>query len=479
MSQSLAKTIVNGTIWSAIDRFGVMGLQLLTYLILAHILSPDDFGAIGMLAIFIALAQNFVDGGFNSALVQKKEPTPIDYSTIFFWNGAFGSFLCLLLFIAAPFVAQFYKMPVLCNALRIMSISIIFCGLVSVQNAKLQKALLFRTLAFTNISTNLCAGALAILVACHGGGIWALVTLMMTQTIGKFIILFLVTHWVPKLQFSLSVFKQLFSFGGFIFIGTFMETVTNNIQGMIIGRKFSAAQTGYYTQASKMENIIGNSIPQIISTVMFPLFSKFQNDKAHLKSLIATNLRVISFAVYPLLTALIIFAPEAIQLLFGANWLPSAPYYRILCVGAFFFCLNNVNYFAVAAVGKSKALFHGALYRFAILGILIAVGIQFGMIGLMWSLALNMANTFLTNAFLCRRYIGQAFKAQFRAIFPSFGICAIAATITLIAQSFSLLLWWMNAILFFLVYLVAARIINIKAIKDSQIIFSKLLNKNK
>lgn len=474
MPESLTRTVVKGTVWSAIGRFGVMGLQFITYMVLAHLLTPNDFGAIGMLAIFIVVSQNLVDGGFNSALIQKKSPTELDYSTIFLWCIGFGTFLCLLLYLVAPFVARFYRMSILCPALQVMGISIIFNGAVSIQNARLQKAMQFRKLAIIDISTNIAAGIGAVATAYHGGGIWSLVTLMMTQSIGKLLVLFLVTRWFPKLKFSSTVFKQLFSFGGFIFVCNILETISNNIQGLIIGRKFSAAQTGYYAQASKMENIIGTSIPQIIVTVMYPLFSKFQNENDKLQSLITTNLRVISFTVYPILSILIIYAPQIITLMFGSQWLPSAPYYRILCSGAFFYCLNNINFYAVASKGKSKEIFYGTIYRFVVLGILIAIGINFGMIGLMCSLALNMCNIFFTNAVLCRRYVGQSLKKELKAILPTATLCITSSTITITVCHYLSIWWGGGIVLFIFTYITLSMTLQVQAYNETKNILSKL-----
>ena len=477
MAETLTKTVVKGTFWSALNRFGVLGLQFITYVILAHILSPSDFGAIGMLSIFIVLSQTFVDGGFNSALIQKKDPTEVDFSTIVFWSMGLGAFLCGLLYLTAPLVAEFYDMPILCSVLRVMGISIIFQGAACIQNAKLQKAMKFKSLSIIDLSSNLLASIVAVVSAYRGAGVWALVLLMMTQSISKFFLLLIVTRWLPKLCFSFSSFKQLFSFGVFIFMGNIMETISNNIQGLVIGKKFSAAQTGYYTQANKMENIVGQSIPQIISTVMYPLFSKLQNERDKLRNLIVTDIRIISFAVYPLLSILIIFAPDIIMLLFGSKWLQSAPYYRILCVGAFFFSINNINFYAVASKGKSRILFYGSIYRFAMMCILIAIGVNFGMIGLMWSLAINMANIFFTNAVLCQHYVGTRMIDELKAIAPAVLLSAAASAITLIAYNSLSLIWGFGVLIFIITYISFAAIFKVRVLKEIKIILMKLTNK--
>ncbi len=479
MPESIANKAVKGTVWSATGRFGVMGLQFIINLVLARLLTPDDFGAIGMLLIFVMVSQTCVDGGFGAALIQKKETSESDYSTIFLWSVGLGCVLYLAIYAAAPYIAHYYHMQVLCPVLRTIGVILIFSGMASVQIARLQKMLRFKEIALADIGSYILSGAAATTLALKGFGIWSLVAMMIMQTIGKVLMLYFVTRWIPKLTFSFTVFKQLFAFGGYLFISNLLESVANNVQGIIIGRNFSAAQMGYYTQASKLENVTGYSIPQVIATVMYPVFSQYQDNKPKLRSLISTDLRVLSFIIYPLLTSLIIFAPEIIHLLFGEKWFASIPYYRILCTGAFFFCLNNINYYAVAAVGKSRALFFAGFYKWGMLGLLLALGLRFGMTGLVWSLSVNMLNIFLTNAILSWKYTGQPLSAVFAALIPSTALCALSAASCGAILLFTPLWWPFALVVFVIVYIVTAKIFNIRAFDESLAILSKLLSKHK
>lgn len=358
MSESLRHKASIGAIWATIDKFGSIGLQFFVNLILARILSPADFGMIGMLAIFIAVSQTLIDSGFASALIQKKNPTQTDFSTILYWNIAFSSFLYLILFVSAPYIAHFYEMPMLANVLRVIALNLIVTGALSVQRTRLQKDLAFKTICVINLSSYICGAVLSVYMAYHDRGVWSLVWMQLTYGIISIILLAIITKWRPSLHFSKKSLKELFGFGGFILAANLLQTICQNLQGLIIGKRFSATLMGYFSQAYKLDQITSYSIPQVIVQVMYPVFSSIQNDRERLNNMVLLNMRVISFIVFPILSILIIIAEPLIQFLYGNKWLPCVPYFRILCIGGFFVCLQNINFYAVAAVGKSKKLFN-------------------------------------------------------------------------------------------------------------------------
>lgn len=478
MSQSLAKTAVKGTIWSAIGKFGVMSIQFLIYVVLARLLTPSDFGAIGMLMIFITVSQVFADGGFGSALVQKKETTQVDYSTIFFWSVGIGLIIFLTLYCLSPFIARFYEMPILSPVLRTIGITMIFMGAASTQVARLQKQLQFKQIAIVDICTYILSAIISISMAAYGFGIWSLVALNLCQTIGKVLLLLIITRWVPSLIFSWSSLKKLFSFGGFFFLNYLMEIISNNIQGLIIGKKFSAAQMGYYSQAARLEYLTGQSVPQIIAQVMYPIFSQFQDDKSKLRAIVTTDHRILSFLIYPILTILIIIAPDVIRFIYGNQWNPSVPYYRILMVGGFFICLKNINSYAVAACGKSKSLFYASIFQWTTLAFLLFIGSFWGMIGIMWALTINMFNIFISYATASQIHTGLKITSVLRALLPSVLLCLVSAVIIYPLYLFTNIWWPVYALAFIAIYLFTAFAFKVKAFSETKLLLSKLTNKH-
>lgn len=419
MSESLGNKATVGAVWATIDRFGSMTLQFIVNLIMARLLVPADFGAIGMLAIFIAVSQTLIDGGFSSALIQKKEPSQTDYSTIFFWNIFFSACLYLILFISAPLIAGFFNMPVLSSVLRVIGLNLILTAVIAIQTTRLRKSLAFRSIAITNISAYILGGACAVTYAYNGGGIWSLVMMQILYGLFSILILWIITRWHPSAVFSRHTMKELFGFGGYIMAANLLQTICQNIQGVIIGHRFSATQTGYYSQAYKLDQITSYSIPQVIVQVMYPVYSSIQDERKRLCDMLLMNIRVISYIIFPMLALLILVAHDLIEFLYGEQWLPSVPYFRILCVGGIFVCLQNINFYAVAAVGKSKSLFMWSFYKWGFLLLAVIIGAQFGMDGIMWGMVLSSANIYVVNAAIVQRYIHLDIKKQIQTILPT------------------------------------------------------------
>ena len=466
--------VVSGAVWATVDKFGSMLIQFAVNLVLARLLIPKDFGIIGMLTIFIAVSQTMVDAGFGSALIQKKNPTQIDFSTIFYWNVGLSIFLYIILYISAPFVARYFDMPLLKDVLRLISLSIIINGMVAIQRTKLQKELSFRILAIVNLSSYIFGAICAVTFAKYGLGVWSLVGMQLIYGCCNIILLLLITRWIPSAVFSYSSMKDLFGFGGFIMAANILQTICLNIQGIIIGKRFSATQMGYYSQAYKLDQVTSFSLPQVIVQVMYPVYSSLQDDLDRLNNIVLMNIRVISFVIFPILSILIIIAYPLIEFLYGAKWLPSVPYFRIFCVGGYFVCLQNLNYYAVAAVGKSKELFRWSFYKWGFLLTSLLIGMQFGMYGILWGMVISSANIFIVNAFLAQKHTHLSVNNQFRAILPIFIIALVA-----ILASFYFEYWiknpYVSVMCFFTIYLSASYIFKIKAINDFKILFSKIL----
>ena len=257
------KTIL-GMVWSAIQRFGIMILSFISNLILARLLSPDDFGAVGMLAIFIALSSNFIDGGFGAALVQKSHPTQKDYSTIFYWNLSLAIFLYILMWHCAPIIASFYGINMLCQLLRFQALILIINSLGLIQRTMLRKQMLFKKIAMVDLNSSVISVIVAICFAYVGFGVWSLVIYQITLSVCQTLGLWITHRWIPSFIFDIKSFRSLFRFGGFLLISDLLNTICDNIQGLIIGKQFTPAVMGYYAQAKKLEEVPTTSLSNIV-----------------------------------------------------------------------------------------------------------------------------------------------------------------------------------------------------------------------
>lgn len=415
---TLGRKIADGTVWALVDKIGTLAINFVVNIILARLLMPEDFGCIGMLAIFISVSQTLVDGGFGSALIQKKEPTQEDYSTIFYWNLVFSIGLYVILFLSAPLIAVFFKLPILCKVLRALGLTLIINALIIVQNNRLRKQLAFKTIALINVGSLLLAAFIAIWLAYQGFGVWSLVAMQLLYGGFQNCLLWGVVRWHPSSHFSLESLKKLFGFGGYLLASNILQEICRNLQGIIIGRKFSPTQMGYYAQARKMDDVCCLALPNVLVQVLFPVYSQFQNDKQKLQDLMGFSVRIVSYFIFPLILLLILMAEPLIVFLYGENWLPCVPYFQVLCIGGIFVCLQNINYYAVAAVGKSDVLFRWSFYKWGILLTLLLVGSFWGIYGILWGMVISSINIFLVNALLAFKHVGYTLSRQGRDFIP-------------------------------------------------------------
>lgn len=460
------KTIF-GMVWSAIQRFGIMTLSFISNLVLARLLSPDDFGAIGMLAIFIALSTNFIDGGFGSALVQKSQPTQRDYSTIFYWNLSLAILLYTIIWFCAPHIASYYGIDILSQLLRIQALILIINSLGLVQRAQLRKQLQFKRIAAVDLTSSVIAVSTAIVSAYNGMGVWSLVIYQLLlngcQTIGVWI-----SHrWIPSFVFDVQSFKSLFRFGGFLLISDLLNTLCDNIQGLIIGKRFSPSVMGYYSQAKRLEEVPTMSLSTIVSQVTFPVFSQLKGEVVALRAAHQKCLHAINFINIPLMSLLIVIAHSLIVLLFTDKWLESVPYFRILCVAGLANCLQSINYQLYVAMGHSKSMFRWNILKRSVGLLLILAGAVMGVHGILWGMVIGFWFTYAVNAILAGRITGYTLGKQLYELLPTILVtvlsCAASYYVGTLLSCHYILTMIIQIILFITLYILSSAIFKIQA----------------
>lgn len=417
-------------IWSGIGKVGTLGIQFISNLVLARLLMPSDFGCIGMLHVFIAISLIFVSGGLGSALIQKKSPTHIDYTTVFYWNLVVSILFYLILFFSAPAIANFYSIPLLRDVLRVQSLSLIIQSFSIVQSNQLQKQLRFKELSTRNICSATAGTVVAIIMALSGMGVWSLVGSTLTASTVSVILLWKMSSWRPTLEFSLQSLKELFSFGGLMLLSSLVETIYTNLQSLIIGKWFSAKDLGFYTQAKKLEEIPTNALSSIVNDVSFPVFSELQDDKTRLLAGVRKNIKAITYLNFPLIVLLIVIAKPLITLLYGAKWAVSIPYFQILCISSMVYTLNTLNTNVIKSLGKSKIFFFVQLTK-RLIGIgLIIFGIRYGIKGLLWAVASMGYICFFINAIVNGKLIQYGIWKQIKDIGLCFVVTALIGLLT-------------------------------------------------
>lgn len=416
---SLIQQTSSGVVWSTIQRFVVMGVTFISNVVLARILSPNDFGCVAMLMIFIGLSNTFIDGGFGSALIQKKNPTQTDYSTIFYWNLILSVVLYICLFFCAPLVAKFYRIELLTAVLRVQGVVLILNALSIVQQNQLQKQLEFKKLAIVHILSSILSLVIAIVTAINGGGVWSLVAQQISLGFFNALFVYFAIRWKPIRVFSKQSFQELFKFGGFILLSNLFSTLANEIQGLLVGRAFSSATLGLYNQAFRLEGSAANTVSSVINQVTYPVMASLQDDRQKLQLVLKRFIQIPAFICCPIMAFVIVAAEPIITLIYSEKWVASVPYLQVLCVGGLAACLQSSANQAITAIGRSDVFFRWTIIKRALTIVLCVAGILIaGIYGLLWFSVAGTWAVYVINGCLVSKYIGYPLYRQFFDIAP-------------------------------------------------------------
>ena len=431
MAKSLKQKAASGMVWTALQRYSKIFIGFVSGIILARLLTPFDYGCIGMLSIFMVLADSFIDGGFGSALIQKKRPTQDDYSTIFWWNLGMSAVMYSILFVSAPAIARFYDTPILSNVLRIQGLVLFIHALNIIQRNQLKKKLNFKLLSIVTIGTSVIALSITIFMAYKGYGVWALVAQNLIGAAIPSLVFWFYVRWRPKFVFSWQSFKELFSFGFYMFLTHLINNFGQKIQGLLIGKVYSPATMGYYSKAESTEKLASHSISGVMTQVTYPLYAEVQDNKAALSSMIKRLTMTLAYITFPLMFILLLCAKPIFVLLYSERWINSVPYFQVLCFAGLAGCLQAVNLQAISAIGKSKTMFIWTLVKRTIgIGAVVLGLYVWGMKGLLVGVVVNYWFSYFVNIGLVSKYVGYKFWRQLRDLLPvalvSFGAALVS-----------------------------------------------------
>lgn len=353
MANSVRKELTRGVMWNFIEKVLMQGAQFVIGIVLARLLMPSDFGLIGMLAIFIAISNVFIEGGFAKALIQKKDCKDIDYSTAFVTNVVISIIIYVILFFCAPLIARFYKEPILVELTRVLALNFVLGSLNIVQRARLMSKVDFKSLAKIKVASVVIGGIIGVVMAYQGFGVWALVG----QTIGGTIVLILlfpiVSKWKPSFRFSKISFHELFGFGSKLMITGVYSVIINNISTLFIGRTYNSGQLGHYTRASQFSELISFTVNDVLGTVTFPVLSHLQDNKEHMVAVYRKVLFFTAMSIFPIMVLCALLAKPIVLILLTEKWLPCVVLMQWLFLARMFTPLSSVNMNILNAVGRS------------------------------------------------------------------------------------------------------------------------------
>ncbi len=428
---NLKQKAASGMVWTSLQQYSNMAIQFVSGIILARLLTPYDYGCIGMLSIFIVLADTFINGGFGSALIQKKRPTQTDYTTVFFWNMSMSVLMYVVLFVTAPYIAKFYKIPLLSSVLRVQGLLLFINAFNLVQRNQLAKKINFKAIAIVSITTSLISLGVTVWMAYTGFGVWALVAQSLTSAAIPAIVFWFYVKWRPSWEFSWQSFKELFSFGFYMFLTNMINQFSQKIQGLLIGRFYNPTTMGYYSKAEGTENLASHSISSVMTQVTYPLYAEVQDDKVALSNMVKRLTMTLAYITFPLMFILMLCAKPIFVLLYSDRWMQSIPYFQVLCFSGLAGCLVAVNFQAIAAIGKSKTMFlWTVLKRIVGTGAVLLGLIYFGMKGLLAGVIVNYWFAYFVNIGLVSKYIGYKSGRQILDILPIAVVSVITAAVS-------------------------------------------------
>lgn len=387
-------------------------------IVLARLLSPEDYGAVGMLAIFFAVANCFKDCGFGTALVQNKNRTEEDYSTAFIFNVASSLVIYLIFFFIAPLIAAFYDMPILTDITRVSALSFILSGLTGIQYAKLNIDMNFKFRSQMSILGQVLSGVTGLTLAYMGFGVWALVLQGLIAGVITGIVLWMSSSWKPKLLFSTVAFKRLWKFGANMLGSGIINTVYNNLYTLFIGKCFNPASVGMYNRANGYASLPSSVIMDMSLGVNFPILAQLQDDRDRLLSAYERLLKVPIYVLYPMLIGLIVLAEPLIQVMIGDKWLPCVPYLQILCVGYMFYPLNGLNVNLLMVKGRPDLVLKLDYIKKPIGILMLIAAIPFGIVWMMVGKALYSLIVYSMNCYYTDKILDYGFFKQIKVLVP-------------------------------------------------------------
>lgn len=412
------KNVFMGFYWRLLERWGAQGVTFIVSIILARLLDPRIYGTIAIVNVFTSILQVFVDSGMGNALIQKKQIDDLDYSSIF----CFNIFVCLLLYIiiftCAPYIASFFEMPELTSVTRVLGITIIISGVKNIQQAYVFRNMLFKTFFFAALAGTLSAAAIGVFMAYHGYGIWALVAQNLLNQTMDTLILWLVVKWKPKIAFSFSRFKVLFSYGWKLLASNLINTLYSELRQLIIGKLYSSGDLAYYNQGEQFPRLIASNINTSIDSVLLPAMSKEQERVVHVKEMTRRAIKTSTFIIMPMMVGFLICSENIISIFLTDKWLPCIPFLKIFCIYYMFLPIHTANLNAIKALGHSGVFLKLEVIKKIIDVLILSISVWLGVKAIAYGMLLSTIICQVVNAWPNRKLLNYKYKEQCRDVLP-------------------------------------------------------------
>lgn len=412
------KSFINNFIWRFAERCGAQLVTFIVSIVLARILTPEDYGVVALATVFTSILQVFVDSGLGTALIQKKKADDLDFSSVFYFNFVVCIVLYIIMFFTAPFISVFYNDSSLTSIVRVASLTIVISGVKGIQQAYVSRNMLFKRFFFATLGGTIFSAFIGIGLAYAGFGVWAIVAQQLSNTAIDTIILWITVKWRPKKMFSIKRLKELLNFGWKLLISSLFNTVYNNLRNLIIGKYYSSADLAYYNQGDKFPNLIVTNINSSIDSVLLPTLSSAQDEKKRVKSMTRRAIKTSTYIMAPLMMGLAFCATPIVRLILTEKWMPCVPYLQIFCITYMFWPIHTANLNAINAMGRSDYFLKLEIVKKAIGMLLLLSTMHFGVMVMAYSLLVTTVTSMIINSWPNKNLLGYSLKEQIIDIFP-------------------------------------------------------------
>ena len=439
--QSLKDKTVKGTFWSGIDNVAQYAVSFVVGIVLARLLSPDDYGLLGIIAIFTAICTTLINGGFTNALIRKKDVTEDDYSTAFIVNLGMSILLYAIIFICSPLIAKFFERDELILLTRVTSIGIIIGALAIVQQTRLTKRIDFKTQTKITLIASISSGVVGIVMALLGCGVWSLVAQQLSSNILRTLFLWVFNKWSPHLRFSKTSFNSLFGFGWKLMVSGLLDTLWKELYQVVVGKFYSPATLGQYTRAKQFSQLFSSNLTSVIQRVTFPVLSDIQEDK---ERMVSAYRRIIKTTMF--ITAICMFSLGAVSepllyCLIGPKWHEAATYLPLICIAGSLYPLHAINLNMLQVQGRSDLFLLLEIVK-KIIGLApLAVCIFYGIMPMLYVNLLTGIICYFLNSYYSGKFIGYSSLMQLKDIAPSYGLAILIAVPVYLLKYLSLSNW--------------------------------------
>lgn len=427
MAESLKDKTVKGVGWSAVDNLAQHAVTFLVSIVLARLLSPDDYGLIGIIAIFTAVCTALINGGFTTALIRKIDVTDDDYNTSFIVNLGVSLVLYAIIFFCAPLIASFFNREELIDLTKVSSLGLIFGALALVQQTRLTKQIDFKTQTKITLIASISSGVVGIVMALLGFGVWSLVAQLLTMQVIRTILLWFYNQWIPQLRFSRKSFHELFGFGWKMMISSLLDTIWKELYQLVVGKFYSPATLGQYTRSKQFSQLLSNNLTTVVQRVTYPVLSSIQDDK---ERMVVAYRKIIKISVF--VTVICMFFLGAISepllyCLIGQKWHDAATYLPLICITGSFYPLHAINLNMLQVQGRSD-LFLGLeiLKKIIAVGPLM-IGAIIGIMPMLWATIVTSIISYFLNSYYSGKFLGYSSWMQIKDIAPSYGIAFLVS----------------------------------------------------